>query len=90
VNGLSSKVQNPHGPTARGVCKYLLDIATKNATKEEKTYLQLVKKRIDNGSLSDIIKRDIEKKLQHTDLMEAIVGVYSTLIKCLVTNQPYF
>ncbi len=90
ANGLSSHVQNPHGPTARHVCKYFLDIATINATEEEKPYLQLIKKRIDNGSLSDVIRREVEKKSQHTDLMEAIVDVYSTLIKCLATNQPYF
>ena len=90
VHGLSSEVQNPHGPTARNVCKYLFDIASKNASAEEKEYLPIVKKRIENGSLSDVIRRDVQKRAQSKDLMEAIKDVYSTLINRLVTNQPYF
>jgi carboxylate-amine ligase len=89
-NGLSAEVRNPHGFTARRVCKYLFDIAWKNAQKEERKYLPLVKRRIDTGNLSDIIRKNVQKKAQHTDFNEAIVDVYSTLIKCLVTNQPYF
>ena len=90
ANGLNAKVLNPHGPTARHVCQYLFDLAFANAGKEEKKYLPLIKKRIENGNLSDVIRQNVLKKAQHMDFTEAIVEVYSTLIKCLATNQPYF
>ena len=90
ADGLNSKVRNPHGPTARHVCHNLFDIAQQSATQDEKAYLPIVKKRIETGNLSDAIRRDVQKKAQHTDFMDALVDVYSTLIKCLVTNQPYF
>ena len=90
ANGLSANVLNPHGPTARHVCQYLFDLAFANAEKDEKKYLTLVKKRIDNGSLSDVIRQNVLKKAHHMDFKEAIVDVYSTLIKCLATNHPYF
>ncbi len=89
-NGLDAKVLNSHGPTARQVCKHLFDIAWANADTEEKNYLPLIQKRIESGNLSDIIRQNISKKAQRTDLKEAIVTVYSTLIKCLENNQPYF
>ena len=90
TNGLRATVLNPHGPTARHVCQYLFDLAFANAEKDEKEYLSLIKKRIENGSLSDVIRQNVLKKAQHTDFKEAIVEVYSTLIKCLATNHPYF
>jgi hypothetical protein len=40
--------------------------------------------------LSDLIRERILKKAKKTDLREAIRSVYSTLIKCLANNQPYF
>ncbi len=88
--GLDAKVLNAHGPTARHVCKYFLDLAWSSATEEEKEYLSIVKNRIENGNLSDLIRKNVEKRAQHTDLKEAIVDVYSTLIKCLNNNEPYF
>ncbi len=90
ADGLDAKVQNPHGPTARQVCQHLYEVAWANADNEEKQYLPLVKKRIDNGNLSTIIRDHVSRKAQRTELKEAIVSVYSTLIKCLATNQPYF
>jgi len=90
AKGLNAAVSNPHGPTARHVCQYLFDLAWANANDEEKTYLPLVKKRIQNGNLSDVIRKNVQKRAQHTDFMEAIVDVYSTLINCLASNQPYF
>jgi gamma-glutamyl:cysteine ligase YbdK (ATP-grasp superfamily) len=90
TNGLRANVLNPHGPKARHVCQYLLELAFANADKDERKYLPLIKKRIENGSLSDVIRQNILKKAQRADFMEAIVEVYSTLIKCLATNQPYF
>lgn len=90
TNGLNANVLNPHGPTARHVCQYLFDLAFANAEKDEKKYLPLIKKRIENGSLSDVIRQNVLKKAQNMDFMEAILEVYSTLIKCLATNHPYF
>jgi predicted CopG family antitoxin len=65
-------------------------MAWSHADKEEKQFLPLVKRRIEEGNLSDVIRRNVLKKAQHMDFMEAIVDVYSTLINCLLTNQPYF
>jgi len=90
ANGLNAPVLSPEGPSARDVCGHLFSIAWANAQKEEKKYLSIIKKRIENGNLSDVIRKNVEKKAQHTDLREAIIDVYSTLIKCLLTNQPYF
>jgi glutamate---cysteine ligase / carboxylate-amine ligase len=88
--GLDAKVLNPNGPTARQVCKHLFDLAWSSATGVEKKYLSLVENRIEKGNLSDLIRTNVEKRAQHTDLDEAIVDVYSRLIKCLFNNEPYF
>ncbi len=88
--GLDAPVENPKGPTAREVCKHLFNLGWKNAEKEEKKYLPLIQKRIEQGNLSDSIRRDVLKKTQRTDLREAVQNVYSTLIRCLINNQPYF
>jgi gamma-glutamyl:cysteine ligase YbdK (ATP-grasp superfamily) len=88
--GLSALVVHPHGPTARDVCRYLYGLAWANATSEEKQYLPRVQTRIENGNLSDLIRQNVTKAAQHSDCTDAIVKVYSNLIKCLVTNQPYF
>jgi gamma-glutamyl:cysteine ligase YbdK (ATP-grasp superfamily) len=90
ADGLNAKVQNPHGATARQVCQHLFDVAWANADKEEKRYLPLIQKRIENGCLSDLIRRDVIKKAARKDFKEAIVEVYSKFIRCLATNQPYF
>lgn len=88
--GLKAHVLHPYGNTARHVCKYYMDTAWKNATDEERKYLPLIKKRLECGNLSEIIRERILRKAQKTDLHEAIVSVYLTLIKCLINNQPYF
>jgi gamma-glutamyl:cysteine ligase YbdK (ATP-grasp superfamily) len=90
ANGLAAQVHHPSGPTARSVCQHLYDVAWANASAEEKTYLPLVKKRLEQGNLSDAIRKNILRRAQRTDFMDAIINVYSTLINCLVTNQPYF
>lgn len=90
ANGLDANVLHPHGPTARKVCQFLYDLAWRNAEAEEKKYLPLVQKRIENGNLSEIIRENVLKKALRTDFKEATVSVYSTLIKCLAANQPYF
>jgi len=87
--GLNSHVEHSEGETARQVCRHLLEIASENATSEEKKYLPIIKQRIENGNLSNLILRDINKKLQRTDLEEAILNVYSKLADCLEKNQVY-
>lgn len=89
-SGLNAKVLHPCRSTARNVCQYLLKIASENATDEEKKYLSIVQKRIEAGNLSEIIRERVCRRAQKTDFKEAIVSVYSTLIKCLENNQPYF
>jgi gamma-glutamyl:cysteine ligase YbdK (ATP-grasp superfamily) len=89
-DGLNAKVQHPDGDTARQVCQRYFDIALENASSEEAKYLWIVKKRIDEGNLSELIRGAVLKKAQRTDFKEAVVSVYSKLINCLSTNQPYF
>jgi len=90
VSGLNAKFLHPHGSTARQVCQYFFKIAWKNATEEEKKYLPIIRKRIECGSLSEIIRERIVRKAQKTDFREAIINIYSRLIKNLTDNQPYF
>jgi len=90
ANGLNAKVLHPQGETARQVCRYLFNLASENADDAEKKYLWIIQKRIENGNLSELIRERITKKAQKTDFKEAALSVYSTLIKCLADNQPYF
>jgi len=90
ADGLNAKVLHPHGSTARQVCQYFFKIAWENATEEEKKYLPIIQKRIECGSLSEIIRERILRKAQKTDFREAIINIYSRLIKNLTDNQPYF
>jgi len=88
-DGLEAKVQHPRGPTARDVCRYYFKIAFENASVEEKIYLPIVKKRIEEGSLSNLIRRDVLKKAQKTNLGEAVLSVYLKLVENLTENEPY-
>ena len=88
-DGLNAKISSPHGETARQVCQYHFNLALEHATEDEKKYLWLVKKRIEEGSLSDLIRANVLRRAQKTDFHEAVVDVYSRLIKCLFDNQPY-
>ncbi|MGQ9530741.1 MAG: glutamate-cysteine ligase family protein [Candidatus Bathycorpusculaceae bacterium] len=90
AEGLDAKVLHPKGKTAKQVCEHFFRIAWENALKEEKKYLPLIQKRIEGGSLSEIIREKVQRKAQKTDLEEAIVDVYSNLVKNLMNNQPYF
>jgi gamma-glutamyl:cysteine ligase YbdK (ATP-grasp superfamily) len=90
AKGLNAKVLHPNGETARQVCRHLFNLALEHAEEDEKKYIWIIKKRIDDGSLSELMRNRILKKAQKTDLKEAILSVYSTLIKCLSDNQPYF
>jgi gamma-glutamyl:cysteine ligase YbdK (ATP-grasp superfamily) len=87
--GLNAEVSSPHGKTARQVCHYYLKIANEHATEDEKKYLWLVKKRIEEGSLSELIHERVLMRAQKTSFSQSIIDVYSTLIKCLMDNQPY-
>jgi hypothetical protein len=87
--GLNAQVLSPNGKTARQVCQYYLKIAMGNATDDEKKYLWLVKKRIEEGSLSELIRERVLRRAQKTSFHQSIIDVYSTLIKCLMDNQPY-
>jgi hypothetical protein len=88
--GLDATVANPQGKTARQVCQNFLKLAENHADVDEKKYLWLIKKRLDCGNLSDLIRERVLRRSQRTDLHEAIVDVYSTLIRCLLNNEPYF
>ncbi|MEM4704578.1 MAG: hypothetical protein QXJ02_05880, partial [Candidatus Bathyarchaeia archaeon] len=78
------------GKTARQICAYYLRVAWDNATFEEKNYLPLIQKRVEKGSLSEIILEKVKKKAQKTSLREAVLHVYLSLIKSLENNEPYF
>jgi uncharacterized protein (UPF0248 family) len=88
--GLNAKVAHPNGQTARQVCQQFLKIAWENASEEEKKYLSIIQKRIERGNLSEIIRERVQRKAQKTDFKEAVINVYSMLIKSLIDNQPYF
>jgi hypothetical protein len=89
-HGLEAPTLNPIGRNAREVCRFFLKTARKNASEEEKKYLPLVKKRVENGNLSELVRKEIEKKSQRTDFREAVVHAYSKLIRSLLSNQPFF
>lgn len=88
-DGLDSHVKHPKGQTARQVCRFLLELAWRNATSEEKKYLPLIGQRIEDGNLSELILRDVGKKAQGADSHEAISSVYQRLADCLENNQVY-
>jgi len=88
-DGLEAKVHHPRGPTARDVCRYYFRMALENALVEEKAYLPIVSKRIEEGSLSNLIRRDVLKKAQKTDLGEAILSIYLKLVENLKENEVY-
>jgi gamma-glutamyl:cysteine ligase YbdK (ATP-grasp superfamily) len=89
-SGLGACVHNPHGDTARRVCEYYFKIALRNAKDDEKKYFPIIKKRIECGNLSDIIRERVLKKSRRTDQKEAIIDIYTDLAESLTKNQPYF
>jgi gamma-glutamyl:cysteine ligase YbdK (ATP-grasp superfamily) len=88
-DGLDAIVQHPKGSTARQVCHYLHKIAEENASSEEKEYLGIVRRRIEEGNLSDLILKEVKKKSLKTDLGEAIFTVFSTMARSLEKNNVY-
>jgi gamma-glutamyl:cysteine ligase YbdK (ATP-grasp superfamily) len=89
-NGLSAKVLHSHGETARQVCQHFLGLASKYADENEKKYLWIVKRRIEEGNLSELIRNRVTTKAQKTTFAEAILNVYLKLVECLSRNEPYF
>ena len=89
-NGLSAKVFHPNGETARQVCQHFLGLASKYANQNEKKYLWIVKKRIEQGNLSELIRNRVATKAQKTTFKEAVLNVYLKLVECLSRNEPYF
>jgi gamma-glutamyl:cysteine ligase YbdK (ATP-grasp superfamily) len=90
TDGLNAVVSNPYGKTARQVCQHYLKTALEHAEADEKGYLWLVKRRIEEGNLSEHIRSNVLRRTEKTSFHEAVVDVYSTLIKCLHNNEPYF
>ncbi|UCD73432.1 MAG: hypothetical protein JSW01_01960 [Candidatus Bathyarchaeota archaeon] len=87
--GMNAETRHPQGSTAQDVCRHLYRVAEINADEEEKRYLWIVKKRIEEGPLSYLITRDVERRRQETSLEEAIFKVYSNLAEKLQKNQIY-
>jgi gamma-glutamyl:cysteine ligase YbdK (ATP-grasp superfamily) len=88
-DGLNARVSSPHGKTARQVCQHYFNLATEYADADEKKYLWLVKRRIEKGNLSELIRTKIQRRANKTSFQEAIIDVYSTLIRCLRNNEPF-
>jgi gamma-glutamyl:cysteine ligase YbdK (ATP-grasp superfamily) len=88
--GLKAEVLHPSGPTARHVCRKLLKLAFENASEEEKNYIKLLERRIEHGSLSEVIKENVTRRAMKTDFNEAVLDVYSKLQKSLENNDPFF
>ncbi len=89
-DGFNAVVSSPYGKTARQVCQHYLNLAMEHADADEKKYLWLVKRRIEEGNLSELIRNRVQRRADKTDFRQAIQEVYSTLIKRLCTNEPYF
>ena len=90
ANGLRAIVHHPQGRTARRVCEYYYNLAQANASVDERKYLPTIKRRIDSGNLSEILRDRIMKRSEKTSLREAIIDVYLELTNSLAKNQPYF
>ncbi|WXG44367.1 MAG: glutamate-cysteine ligase family protein [Promethearchaeati archaeon SRVP18_Atabeyarchaeia-1] len=89
-HGLDAKVQHPKGSTSRDVCRYLFQLASNNALDEEKAYLPIVRRRIEECNLSQAIARNVERGSQKVGMHEAILKTYLDLVKSLRENKPYF
>ena len=89
-DGLTAQVLNPDGKTAGQVCQRYFNLAQEYADEDEKRYLWIIKKRLENGSLSELIRTRVLRRAEKTSFHQAVINVYSTLIKCLSDNEPYF
>jgi gamma-glutamyl:cysteine ligase YbdK (ATP-grasp superfamily) len=89
-DGLKAKTNSPHGKTSQQVCQHYLNLAQKHADADEKKYLLLIKRRIEEGNLSEVVRKRVLSRAAKTSFHEAITDIYPILIKCLADNQPYF
>ena len=66
--GRNAQVSNPAGQNGRASmpCNYL-NLAEKYADADEKKYLWLIGKRLENGSLSELIRDRVQRRAQKTD-----------------------
>jgi gamma-glutamyl:cysteine ligase YbdK (ATP-grasp superfamily) len=88
-DGLNAKFSCSNGKTARQFCSHYLKLAEKHADTEEKKYLPLIARRIQEGNLSERIAAQVQRRSEKTSFDEAIQCVYSTLIKCLSANELF-
>ncbi len=88
-DGLRAETSHPMFKSARDICRYLFDIAYESASQEERTYFWVIKKRIENGNLSNVITKRVKRRMQKTDLSEAILSTYSKLIDKLLKNEIF-
>ena len=88
--GLNAEVLHTKGPVARQVCQHFFQVASEHASKEEKKYLPIIQRRLECGNLSEIIRERVQRRAQKTDFTEAIIDIYSKLLKALRNNEPYF
>ncbi len=89
ANGLCAKVSFPNASTARDVCFEFLETARAAATAEEKDYLGIVEHRIAEGSLADLILRDLVGSAGVRNFDNAVLEIYTRLTNCLRDNVPY-
>ena len=68
----------------------LIDRASNSRPDWKPVYFGIVKKRIKEGNLSEIIQRRVLTRAQKTTFKEAIISIYLQLTKALSKNQPYF
>ena len=87
--GLRARIHHPKFRSARDVCCYFYDIAFENASGEEKKYLWIIKKRIEKGNLSEIITERVKRRMQKTDLAEAIFSTYTKMAEKLLKNEIF-
>ena len=88
-NGLNAKISHTECSTTRDLCRHLYKIAYENASEEERSYLSVINKRIENGNLSETISNHVQKRAQRADLKEAIISIYSRLAEKLKKNEIY-
>jgi gamma-glutamyl:cysteine ligase YbdK (ATP-grasp superfamily) len=90
TDGFDAEVSSLHGKAAKEVLQHYLKVAYEYADADEKKYLPLIQRRLEEGNLTQIIRANVWRRSEKTSLQEAIVDVYSSLIKCLHNNEPYF
>lgn len=88
-DGLRANVNHPTLTSAKEVCRSLFKTAYKNALQQEKKYLWIIKRRIEEGNISELIVDRVLRRAQRTDFKEALIKIYSDLTDNLKKNQVY-